>query len=99
MEGGGEYEAIRWINMTLIDVNKNPKLRMILKRSRAISHTKMDFGKVQCREGSSNRWIQFDFVQDRCFFSGKMAAVEESVGDSNVRWPMCIMRNDQYTVD
>ena len=28
--GGGEYEAIRWINMTLIDVNKNPKLRMIL---------------------------------------------------------------------
>ena len=59
----------------------------------------MDFGKVQCREGSSNRWIQFDFVQDRCFFSGKMAAVEESVGDSNVRWPMCIMRNDQYTVD
>ena len=28
--GGGPYEAIRWINMTLIDVNKNPKLRMIL---------------------------------------------------------------------
>ena len=39
-------------------------------------------------EGSSNRWIQFDFVQDCCFFSGKMAGVEESVGDSNVQWPM-----------
>ena len=58
----------------------------------------MDFGKVQCREGSSNRWIQFDFGQVCCFSSGRWQQLRN-------QWEIamydgqCSICNDQYTVD